>query len=147
MDFVQGENLDDLMDVNRLRGLDTLTHIQQLSVVKALAKLKVFLSKPVPFNKLGSIIADSAGRGPSVGPLITLTQSCIGEPFESAHELWRSCLKHEMLHAVQEWCNLEEDQRSTLGVALRAKMHSPNIRRTLSTALFAYPTLQNTTSV
>ncbi|GJJ09050.1 hypothetical protein Clacol_003272 [Clathrus columnatus] len=113
MDVVQGETLEGLKDDNGLHGLDTLPHIQQLSIVKTLAKLKASLSKPVPFDKIGSIAANSAKDGYFVGPLITFTQECLGGPFKSAHELWRSRLEHGILHAIEEWCKLENDQLST----------------------------------
>lgn len=113
MDVVQGENLVGLRDDNGLHGLDTLPHAQQLSIVKTLAKLKASLSKPVPLDEIGSITANAPGGGHSVGPLMTLTQERLGGPFKSAHELWRSRLEHGILHAVQEWCNLENDQLST----------------------------------
>lgn len=113
MDVVQGEKLEGLEDNNGLRGLDTLPYAQQLSIVKTLAKLKASLSKPVPLDKIGSITTDAARKSHFVGPLMTLTQGCLGGPFKSAQELWRSRLESEILHAVQEWCNLEEDQLST----------------------------------
>lgn len=113
MDIVQGKNLPDVHDENGLRGLDTFTGAQQLLIVKTLAKLKASLSRPVPLDKIGSIVGGSEGGKHSVGPLMTLTQKCLGGPFKSADELWRSCLEQEMLHAVQEWCKLEEDQLST----------------------------------
>jgi len=112
MDVVQGKSLQGLQGENGLHGLDTLPGAQQLSIVRTLAKLKVSLSRPVPFEKVGSIAGPEGGVY-CVGPLMTLTQGCLGGPFKSADELWRSCLEQEMLHAVQEWCNFEEDQLST----------------------------------
>jgi len=113
MDIVQGKSLQDLHGENGVHGLDTLPDAQQLSIVRTLAKLKASLSRPVPFDKIGSIVVGAEGRKHSVGPLMTLTQGCLGGPFKSADELWRSCLEQQILHAVQEWCNLEEDQLST----------------------------------
>jgi len=113
MEVVNGETLQDLRDENGRYGLDTLPHRQQLSIVRTLAKLKASLSRPLSFNKIGSIIIDTEEGKPAVGPLMTLTEKCLGGPFRSADELWRSCLEQEILHAVNEWCNLEVDELST----------------------------------
>jgi hypothetical protein len=99
MDVVQSETLHSLQDDNGFHDLDILPNAQQLSVVKTLAKLKAYLSELV---QLGAIESITMGATNGDHPLIT-----------HSHELWHSCLAYEILHAVQEWCSIEEDQLST----------------------------------
>lgn len=114
MDVVPGETLRTIVDSNNLRGLDAMTPTQQLHVVKALAKLQASLCRPVPFSKLGSLVADPAGGAPTVGPMMTLGGTCLGGPYESAEELWRSLLEREMVTAVEEWSGLGDEDLSLM---------------------------------
>ncbi|KAG2127106.1 hypothetical protein DEU56DRAFT_821039 [Suillus clintonianus] len=56
MDIAHGRKLDNLtLDNNNLRGLDGMSEVQQLAVIKTLAKLQSTLSAPLLFDKIGSI--------------------------------------------------------------------------------------------
>lgn len=71
MDVIHGRMLDDLSDdTARLWGLAAMSEVQQLVVIKALAKLKSALSVPVSFDKIGSIAINNEGSF-IVGPLFT----------------------------------------------------------------------------
>ncbi|CAL1715315.1 unnamed protein product [Somion occarium] len=111
MEVMPGTTLDDLRDDHGLRGLDTLPPTQKLHIVKSLAKLQASLSRPVPFDETGSITTNAKGKF-AVGPLMTLTQKCLGGPYKSVDELWRARLEHEILHALQEWSGIETDELS-----------------------------------
>ncbi|RDB17536.1 hypothetical protein Hypma_001243 [Hypsizygus marmoreus] len=113
MDVVQGQTLHHVSDDNNdLRGLDALPREQQLSIVRSLAKLKASLLKPVPFDTIGSITTTAQGDH-VVGPLMTITQRCLGGPFKSIEDLWRDRIEDSIIHALQEWSGEEKDDDLT----------------------------------
>ncbi|KAG5350034.1 hypothetical protein C0989_000554 [Termitomyces sp. Mn162] len=87
--------------------LDDLSQTQQFSYVKSVARLQACLSRPVSFDKIGSITSGDEQR--VVGPLMTLTQKCLGGPYKSMKDLWRAQLEKQILRALQEWCSAETD--------------------------------------
>ncbi|KAG0696244.1 hypothetical protein DFH29DRAFT_211752 [Suillus ampliporus] len=112
MDIVHGRKLDNLKnDDNNLRGLDSMSEVQQLTATKTLAKLQSALSAPVSFDKIGSITLNDEGSF-IVGPLFSITQQNLGGPYQSLTDLWRARLENEILHAMREWTGLETDQLS-----------------------------------
>ncbi|KAG6860014.1 hypothetical protein C0995_000555 [Termitomyces sp. Mi166 len=87
--------------------LNDLYQPQQISYIKLLARLQASLSKPVPFHQIESI---ARGDGQHVvGPLMTLTQSCLGGPYKSIGDLWRAQVEEQMVHALEKWCSIETD--------------------------------------
>ncbi|KAG6860081.1 hypothetical protein C0995_016080 [Termitomyces sp. Mi166 len=87
--------------------LNDLSQPQQISYIKLLARLQASLSKPVPFDQIGSI---AHGDGQHVvGPLMTLTQRCLGGPYKSIGDLWRAQVEEQMVHALEKWCSAETD--------------------------------------
>jgi hypothetical protein len=69
-------------------GINATSEVQQLTVIKTLAKLQSSLSVPVPFGQIGSY----NGEGKRVlGPLL------IDGPYQSLIDLWRAQLEHEIL--------------------------------------------------
>lgn len=90
---------------------------QQRAIVKALARLKAALSKPVPFTQLGSLVPASPGTSAAgdytVGPFMTVGQKSdretLGGPYKSAQEMWYALLEQRMIHAIENWCSLESD--------------------------------------
>lgn len=111
MDIVEGVTLQDLRDDKGLRGLDTLPYSQQLSIVKALARLQALLSKPTTFDEIGSITSNEKGEH-VVGPLMSLTERSLGGPYKSMVELWRAQLEDQIMYALQEWSGIERDNVS-----------------------------------
>ncbi|KAF9035259.1 hypothetical protein BJ165DRAFT_659923 [Panaeolus papilionaceus] len=106
MDVAQGETLDKLeSDVDpTMRGFDALSTAEQIAVTKSLAKLKAALSKPVPFNKIGSLTFDNISGEIVVGPLTQLSLGKLrGGPFESVEALWRSYIEETMIMAMEKW--------------------------------------------
>ncbi|KAG6867522.1 hypothetical protein C0993_001729 [Termitomyces sp. T159_Od127] len=89
-------------------GLSTLPQEQQLSYIKSIARLQASLSKPVPFDQIGSISRSDDGRH-DVGPLVGLTRRRLGGPYKSIEDLWRAELEKQLSRAIQEWCSLEKD--------------------------------------
>ncbi|TDL17803.1 hypothetical protein BD410DRAFT_882709 [Rickenella mellea] len=106
MDYVVRKKLDKLTGNDILKGLDSMTNEEQMSVVKALASIQASLSKPVPFDQIGSLTRTKDGKF-SVGPLYT-SESSFG-PFKSLNEYWRSMLRGHILHALEEWSAIETD--------------------------------------
>ncbi|KAG6898638.1 hypothetical protein C0993_005419 [Termitomyces sp. T159_Od127] len=99
MELIPGRALAD--------DLRELTRTQQISYVKSIARLQASLSKPVPFDQIGSIkVCDGQHV---VGPLMTLTQKCLGGPYKSMEDLWRAELEDQMSDALRKWCNVETD--------------------------------------
>ncbi|KAG6897413.1 hypothetical protein C0993_007535 [Termitomyces sp. T159_Od127] len=99
MEFIPGRTLTN--------GLSKLSREQQFSYIKTIARLKASLSKPLPFDRIGSI--KCGDRQHVVGPLMTLTQRCFGGPYKSMVDLWRARLEKQFLHVLREWCHLEKD--------------------------------------
>ncbi|KAG6875008.1 hypothetical protein C0993_011212 [Termitomyces sp. T159_Od127] len=88
-------------------SLNKLSREQRLSYIKSIARLQASLSKPLLFDRIGSI---EGGDGQHVvGPLMTLTQECLGGPYKSMEDLWRAQLEQQFLHVLSEWCSLEKD--------------------------------------
>ncbi|TDL17772.1 hypothetical protein BD410DRAFT_536124 [Rickenella mellea] len=106
MDFVEGKVLDEVKNSDGLTGLDALSNEEQLSIVQSLASIQASLSKPVPFDQIGSLNRSEDGKF-SVGPLCT--SKTVGGPFKSLHEYWRSLLRAQFLHAMEEWSGLQTD--------------------------------------
>ncbi|KAG6901191.1 hypothetical protein C0995_015561 [Termitomyces sp. Mi166 len=99
MELISGRALAD--------DLNDLSQPQQISYIKLLTRLQASLSKPVPFDQIGSI---TGGNGQHVvGPLMTLTQSCLGGPYKSIGDLWRAQVEEQMVHALEKWCSAETD--------------------------------------
>ncbi|KAJ3516581.1 hypothetical protein NMY22_g14175 [Coprinellus aureogranulatus] len=125
MDFVHGV----VVDNSRVDKSDPFIHKfdiypkeRQFAIVKALARLKAALSKPVPFSQLGSIVVATDGNGTggfSVGPLTTIGQKRnregLGGPYPTPEAMWYTLLEQRMLHAVGNWCEMESDN-----------LHEPN---------------------
>ncbi|KAG6894955.1 hypothetical protein C0993_010403, partial [Termitomyces sp. T159_Od127] len=88
--------------------LDTDSLARDFALIKSLAKLQASLSKPVPFNQIGSLVTDVDGKF-VLGPLMTMSQGTLGGPFKSIHDLWRLQLEGELMQALTEWGNLETD--------------------------------------
>ncbi|KAG6877948.1 hypothetical protein C0993_001806 [Termitomyces sp. T159_Od127] len=99
MELVPGKTLEN--------DLDKLSQAQQLSYIKSIASLQASLSKPVPFDQIGSIRSDNGQH--VVGPLMTLTQRCLGGPYKCIEDLWRAQLEKQLLHALEEFCTFETD--------------------------------------
>ncbi|KAG6889505.1 hypothetical protein C0995_000674 [Termitomyces sp. Mi166 len=87
--------------------LNDLSQPQQMSYTKLLARLQASLSKPIPFDQIGSITGGDGQH--AVGPLMTLTQRCLGGPYKSIGDLWRAQVEGQMLHALEKWCSVETD--------------------------------------
>ncbi|KAG1722216.1 kinase-like domain-containing protein [Suillus paluster] len=111
MDIVRGRKLENLNNNDNLRGLDSMSEVQQLTVTTTLAKLQSALSAPVSFGKIGSITLNDEGSF-VVGPLFSITQKNLGGPYKSLADLWRARLEHEILHAMRDWIRLETNQLS-----------------------------------
>ncbi|KAG6876239.1 hypothetical protein C0993_004817 [Termitomyces sp. T159_Od127] len=85
-------------------SLNKLSRKQQLSYIKSIARLHASLSKPLPFDRIGSI---EGGDGQHVvGPLMTLTQECLGGPYKSMEDLWRAQLEQQFLCTPQMFAEL-----------------------------------------
>ena len=112
MDYINGIQLNEMEQGNgALRGLDAMSPIEQLSVVNGLAKLQASLSKPVPFDQIGSLTWDNDGSV-VVGEFVTITGVLLGGPYKSVSQLWRTLLERQVQHALEEWHSLETEQLS-----------------------------------
>ncbi|KAG6911099.1 hypothetical protein DXG01_004614 [Tephrocybe rancida] len=111
MDLIPGRTLNSLGQGSRDRlfGLEALAPAQQLSVLKSLAKLQASISRPVPFNKIGSLTVDEDGKR-VIGPLFNAGHQGSGGPYNSAQELWRAQLETEILRALKNWDSLKTDE-------------------------------------
>ncbi|KAF8532028.1 kinase-like domain-containing protein [Gautieria morchelliformis] len=109
MEYIDGIRLDQVKD-GFLWGLDTMSPTEQLSVVKGMAKLQASLSKPVPFDQIGSLTQNNDGSF-AVGELGT-GGALLGGPYKTVSHLWRTLLEHQVLHALEEWHSLETEQLS-----------------------------------
>ena len=121
MDFVDGAVIDN----SRVEKSDPFIHkfdvypeTRQLAIVKALARLKAALSRPVSFTQLGSIVSTTSTTSPtlggySIGPFMTVGQRSdqehLGGPYDTPEEMWYALLERRMLHALQNWCSLETE--------------------------------------
>ncbi|KNZ76278.1 hypothetical protein J132_10952 [Termitomyces sp. J132] len=108
MEVVPGVTVE--LEDNKPNDADATSklHARELALVKALANLQASLSKPVPFDKIGSIATDTDGKY-VVGPLMEMDQECWDGPFESIQDFWRLQLQEAMLFALKEWVNIETD--------------------------------------
>ncbi|KAI0076393.1 hypothetical protein K474DRAFT_1663067 [Panus rudis PR-1116 ss-1] len=109
MDVVKGVSLARITDKQQqLSEFDSLTIKQQRSVVKALAMLQASLSRPVSFDKIGSIVPSSRRNGggdPSVGSFVSRSKDTLGGPFTSIEGFWNDRLERAMDHALEKWCD------------------------------------------
>ncbi|KAG5331649.1 hypothetical protein C0989_007735, partial [Termitomyces sp. Mn162] len=98
MEVVPGVTVE--LEDNKPNDADATSksHARELALVKALANLQASLSKPVPFDKIGSIATDTDGKY-VVGPLMEMDQECWDGPFESIQDFWRLQLQEAMLFA------------------------------------------------
>ncbi|KAF8506260.1 hypothetical protein JB92DRAFT_2963088 [Gautieria morchelliformis] len=109
-----------------LWGLDTMSPTEQLSVVKGLAKLQASLSKPVPFDQIGSLTRNNDGSF-VVGELVT-TGALVGGPYKT----------RQVLHALEEWHSLETEQLSQFELEPRATPQQFSQLLQLLSALIPY---------
>ncbi|KAF5326219.1 hypothetical protein D9611_000885 [Ephemerocybe angulata] len=113
MDFIKGTafNLavrDDDSDPGWYRGLRAVPESQQVALVKAMARLKASLSKPVPFTEIGSLVVDSSGTF-SVGPLMAVDGESLGGPYKSVEDMWRESHEECLLGGIEECCDRTEE--------------------------------------
>jgi hypothetical protein len=106
MELIKGRHLNDLYNAEKgSSGLDALSLEDQMIVVDQLARLQVSLSKPVPFDKIGSL-TDSG----QVGELFNIMNTCLGGPYRSLLDMWYSMLEKHLLVALRKWDRLETDE-------------------------------------
>lgn len=116
MEVIDGVNVDtSRVDPGSpfIRKFDILPEARQLAIVKALARFKASLSRPVPFTELGSVVGGTTKTGFSIGPLMNINHETnhegLGGPYKSAQEMWHALQERRILHVVQRWCGLESD--------------------------------------
>ncbi|KAF5340406.1 hypothetical protein D9611_007965 [Ephemerocybe angulata] len=116
MEFIKGKafNLavrDD--DPGWFHGLRAVPESQQVALVKAMARLKASLSKPVPFSEIGSLAVDSSGTF-SVGPLMAINGESLGGPYKSVEDMWRESHEECLLGGIEECCYRTEKNLPSL---------------------------------
>ncbi|KAF5326604.1 hypothetical protein D9611_000883 [Ephemerocybe angulata] len=110
MDFIKGKAFDLAArhDSGWYRGLRAVPESQQVALVKAMARLKASLSKPVPFTEIGSLVVDSSGTF-SVGPLMAIHGESLGGPYKSVEDMWHESHEECLLGGIEECCDRTEE--------------------------------------
>ncbi|KAF5312021.1 hypothetical protein D9619_003666 [Psilocybe cf. subviscida] len=102
-------------------GFDLYPEDMQMAIVKALARLQGHLSKPMPFDKIGSIYlrendqkkGSTTTAGFEIGPLTQFGQrihhDSLGGPYTSPAHMYTTLLQGHMSHALRNWCSLHTD--------------------------------------
>ncbi|KAF5339626.1 hypothetical protein D9611_011517 [Ephemerocybe angulata] len=111
MEFIKGKAFNLVVrddDPGLLSGLCAVPESQQVALVKAMARLKASLSKPVPFTEIGSLVVDSSGTF-SVGPLMAIYGVSLGSPYKSIEDFWRASHEQRLLEKIPNFCARTEE--------------------------------------
>lgn len=130
MDVVEGVMVDEDMSGQPIGTgqLDMLPQERQLAIVKSLARLQVYLSTPLPFDKIGSIFFKQPTRPSAhvskhrdtfavsdykIGPSTHFSQRTSNNghsgPYSSITEMYRARLERQMSEAIELWSTSPTD--------------------------------------